>query len=529
MAQTSWSVENGRLWVSRDGGTKQLFLIKGVCYNPTPAGKGVLKNPLGRENDVATSAIFWPRDLPLLRSMGANAIRVYDMQNGDGTALILDQDPFFVEAWNGGNDPIYTLLSIWIPPETFGADNIDTLVNRYKTAALKHKDAPALLGFSVGAEFNAKFDNGDDNAVRAANPAKYWSNFKRLVDELRTALGTTKIITSGIIENYDFVRDAIQKDIQLDLWGVDLYKTATSFEAAWQSYDAAVTTAYTELKRPAEAPRPPLLVGEFGVPVSCRDGSVVKELPEGTGAKTMGAVTSYLSTAWSTIRNHGIGGFVFEWTDEWWKQDSGGCGGTLTSDSPGDGTQRCTPSAHDGAAALMENKYFPDGGGYLDEEWFGLNAIIPAASGLDQLRPRAAYDFLKNTLWKESQPTAGTTALDVPANSRIHINGFTNSATWEQKITVQVPGHDATSWTGSGYQANHCVGRRTIPALPQRQLLTISMEFSRGGNFEPLNIVWRNFMLPGLEGYVVGGEDPGHAGGTAAWNTVLFIYWARGY
>src|SRR5665213_3436213 len=80
----------------KNGAAAGAFFIKGVDYSPTPICSGPLETSLSNDNRV-----IWSRDLPALRKLGVNAIKVY---NAHPTA---DMSEFLNAAYNGGDHPIY--------------------------------------------------------------------------------------------------------------------------------------------------------------------------------------------------------------------------------------------------------------------------------------------------------------------------------------------------------------------------------------------------------------------------------------
>jgi hypothetical protein len=130
----------------------------------------------------------------------------------------------------------------------------------------------------------------------------------------------------------------------------------------------------------------PLILTEFGCPASTRDaqGNVV-QLPNNAQAQAawIQGNLEQMQANYESVQGFCGGGFLFEWTDEWWK------GGGI-------------PYEHDGSPAKAA---FP--GGYWDEEWFGINAIEvnnrspqdPWNPGCpnpaDILIPRAAVEVVK--------------------------------------------------------------------------------------------------------------------------------------
>lgn len=495
---TTWTVD-GRLCLQRGNGHRAGFLIKGVCYQPTPIGSGELKAPLGIE-----SRKYWERDLPLLRAMRANAIRVYNMEGTDHTQ-------FLDAAWNDGIDPIYVILGSPIHPGSF-ANPVDALVARYSSLASTYGTHPAVLGFSIGAEFNTDVDY----PVAANLDAEYWNRFKAIVNAVRQHVGHTKIITTGLIERWnEFFAHAFTKGVDVDLWGIDLYKTNASFHQAWDSYD--------DLN-----PGKPMLVGEFGVPASKHVGTLVTELPAPTGdetARTTRALTSYMETVWRKIEQKHVGGFIFEWTDEWWKQQGVRCNSSLHSDSAGDtSATRCGTSTHDGSTDAAD--YF-EPGAFWDEEWFGINAIAPGDP--NELIPRVTYDLFLN-LWNVT--TMDNITVELPANSRIFVTGMINTSGWRQQITVEPAGHAALVWNGGDGPEflNHVIGQVVLPRFATASQMTVRLAHDSGSGMRGSTIRRASFTLPGLDGYVIGGQDSGgRPTGPAFWNTVVLIYWAKNY
>eukprot|EP00966_Prymnesium_polylepis_P306537 7083399-Prymnesium_polylepis.1 len=67
-------------------------LLKGVCYSPVPINESVYFEPYG---DYFTTdfSFIWLRDLPLIRAMGANMLRVY------GWRMDNDHSDFMVRLW----------------------------------------------------------------------------------------------------------------------------------------------------------------------------------------------------------------------------------------------------------------------------------------------------------------------------------------------------------------------------------------------------------------------------------------------
>jgi hypothetical protein len=388
-----WRARDGRIW-QRHGDAERPFLIKGVCYSPTPIGmtNGQFGDPLGAANETV-----WKRDLQKLREMGANAIHVYDMDTVNLTA-----GAFLDAAWNDGANPVYALLSLTISSGTFASGaGTREVIRRYATLAREYGKYPAVLGFALGNEFN---DPADD-ALRHQDEAQYWTNFNALVCAVRAIVGDTKIITTSLIDPlgdepaHDFLQRAVEHEVSIDAWGINLYRRWEEFSAVWDFYQRH------------EASRP-LLVTEFGVPASSdhANGTV-----EEAGSEAMVDACDYMARVWNAIQARQCGGFIFEWSDEWWKQDDAvNANKERTCVAPAGDSSACMPNRHDRSMERAAYAESPDRRPvvFLDQEWFGLNAV--SAGTPNALAPRRTYEMFK-AVWPEvvvlMYPSGGDRAL----------------------------------------------------------------------------------------------------------------------
>ncbi|HEX3550357.1 MAG TPA: hypothetical protein VHT53_08280 [Candidatus Elarobacter sp.] len=128
----------------------------------------------------------------------------------------------------------------------------------------------------------------------------------------------------------------------------------------------------------------------------------------------------------------------------------------------------------------------------------------------------------------------GSITIPVPANTTVGIVGITNSGGWSQQITVAPSWTGGATWTGTGNQANQIIGTMNLPPYTGSgpdATIQISMAYNEGGGFVPSAVETDSFDLPGLDGYVVGGQDGGgrKPDEPAYHNTVAFVYFSPTY
>jgi hypothetical protein len=127
----------------------------------------------------------------------------------------------------------------------------------------------------------------------------------------------------------------------------------------------------------------------------------------------------------------------------------------------------------------------------------------------------------------------GSVTIPVPENTHVSVVGITNSGSWAQRISVTPSWGGGVLWTGKGAQTNDVVGSTTFPPFSGRPdaTITVTMAYDPGSGFQPSAVETDGFNLPGLDGYVVGGQDGGgrRPNEPAYHNTVAFVYFSPTY
>ena len=355
--------------------------IRGMDYGSAAIGQGSNESPL-----AANSTAIWQRDLPLIRAMGANAIRVYNSQPPGfdaGTGTMVD---FLNAAWNGGSQPVYVVFTIFFTGDKMlNSGAVQALSQQYYALAKFYAAYPAVLGITISNEIG-----GDTNL---ANPA-WWSGVNTLATSTKQGFrdggDAGKLVMMAEADgNIGAVLAGEQNKVALDAWGVNVYRGRT------------LTNLVSQLQA---ATTKPVLLTEWGVPAtyhpssnavytinsggtaSCTYPNPLSSDPNDVAEPTSYAnYTDYVANgeklAYASYKSDGVisGGFYFEWQDEWWKANANASQHTAQLDG--------------NRLAVKNGNY---AGCFNDEAWFGLNSLSPG-SPLNGLTPRPTLSILQQT------------------------------------------------------------------------------------------------------------------------------------
>nr|PZN23383.1 MAG: hypothetical protein DIU78_14020 [Pseudomonadota bacterium] len=308
------AIEGRRLLV--DG---KPFHIRGVCWNPVPRG--------GVHPDDLDYAAFAPTDIPLMKGAHVNAVRTYEP--------LLDRS-VLDRLHEAG---IFVLNSVYV----WGGAPTSVVTERVNAV----KDHPAILMWVLGNEWNYNglyVDLSHADALARLNEA---AALVRAADPDRPIASVYgELPTTATIEAMP----------EIDIWGINAYR-GISFGNLFQDFAARSDK--------------PMFLAEYGADAYNASPGVSAYDPE-SQAMAVRALTRELVEASAAANASGvtIGGTLFEWADEWWKDGSG------------------SPNMHDVGGIA------PGGGPYPDqtfnEEWWGVVDI--------DRNPRPAYDALREEL-----------------------------------------------------------------------------------------------------------------------------------
>lgn len=304
------TVDAGRLCV--DG---RAFHIRGVNWNPIPKG--------GAHPQDLDYAGFADQDIALMASAGVNAVRTYEPLTD---TTVLDK----LEAAG-----IYVLDSVYV----YGADDPNVVLDRI--AGIQNHGA--ILMWVLGNEWNYNglyVDQSHEESMSRINQA---AALLQANDETHPVASIYGELPSA--ETIDAMPD-------IDVWGINSYR-GLSFGDLFSGWSPLSDK--------------PMFLGEYGA--DAYNANIDAYDPE-SQAEAVDALTREIAEQSLAAGGDGpsIGGLVFEWADEWWKDGEG------------------SPDVQDVGGIA------PGGGPYPDqtfnEEWWGLVDI--------DRNPRPAYDALAN-------------------------------------------------------------------------------------------------------------------------------------
>ncbi|MBT8105517.1 MAG: hypothetical protein HKP05_07740 [Woeseiaceae bacterium] len=351
----------------------QDFYAKGVVWSYSPRGQNYSYNLWGEPDDHIRDVLDY--DMGLLKAANVNSIRSFAMIPPKWVTYIYKEHGimFVVNPLMGRYG--YNIGGKWVPftdysdpltRATLKADMLE-IVNRYK-------DTPGVLMFAFGNESNYglswssfEIENLPEGEQNTAKARYLYSLFNEVIkDGKAIAPHVPFTIVNGDVQYIDLIAELMP---DLDILGSNVYR-GPSFTTLWKEVDEKLDL--------------PVMFFEFG-----SDAFNAREFREDQVSQAR-----LLKDQWQEMYNkawgngeegNSIGGYVFEWRDEWWKY-----------------LQEENLDTQDNNASWSNQAYLFDwaeGKNNMNEEWFGIAALgTPNSDGVYTARPRMAYDVLKD-IW----------------------------------------------------------------------------------------------------------------------------------
>lgn len=319
------------------------FIMKGVCYNPVRKG-GTHPSGLITQNPTAGDLAIIERDFQMMHEAGVNTIRTYE-------PLI---DPRILDLLTKYQlHTIVPVMNSYLAP-----------FQKVTSTIIRLRNHPSTLIWEIGNEWNTNFfysKNADPERPEGLgfhesfNLVKHTSRYLKSLD---TTHPVSTVITRSALKS-ESIWPAFLHLKSIDIFGVNIYR-GLDFDHRLEQWASHMTK--------------PLYIGEFGA--DAFNTTINAEDDQSQEVATRSLVTELLNNLSAVNPNHVlVGGCIFEWNDEWWKDP------------------QTSPDIHS-THGVTE----PDEGPYADyvfnEEWWGLVDI--------DRHPRPAYHTLKELYLKNN-------------------------------------------------------------------------------------------------------------------------------
>lgn len=324
------------------------YFVKGVVWGAIPVGSDYSYSLWNKSDEFIRNVL--EADMKLLTNAGFNAIRVFTQIPPAWIEYIYDHF--------GIRTVVFDMMDTYANPEPdFGSKVVkDRLLRSVRDMAITYKKTRGLLFYALGNEQNYHVKNN-------SNLVNMYKLYEKCVREIRNIdRNHPTVIVNGDTKNITMVRDLVPG---LELFGANVYRGATG------------GSVYAEVKISLKKP---FVFTEFG----CDSfNSYTKREDQARQAE-------YITSQWKELylntygkgKGNCLGGFVFQWRDEWWKSEN--------------------PLVHDKTANWQNPAYAYDSkaGNNMNEEWFGICSLSPKVNskGFHQSLPKRAYRSLSKIL-----------------------------------------------------------------------------------------------------------------------------------
>ena len=365
--------------------------VKGVVWGYSPRGENYNYNLWGKSDEFIKKVL--DHDFTLMQKASINSIRAFSTIPPRWVTYIYEEYGIMTAInplmgrYGANIDGIWKPVTDYSDPRTR-----EVLKAEVIELVKKYKSTPGLLMYALGNESNyglewsASFEieNLPEGEQHKEKARYLYSLYNEIISEGKK-IDSNHLFTivNGDIQYIDMIKEYVT---ELDLLGVNAYR-GISFEtptaSLWKDVDKKLDL--------------PVLFFEFGA-----DAFNSKNFAEDQGAQA-----SFLRGQWQEMYNkssgngqegNSVGGFVFEWRDEWWKYK-----------------QVEFLDVHDTNASWANGGYTYDhveGQNNMNEEWWGIMRLGPMnAQGIYVAEPRAAY-YVLGDIWSIDPYKQKTAAIN---------------------------------------------------------------------------------------------------------------------
>jgi len=304
--------KNPTITVEQDAGGALLrvdgkpFMVKGVVWGYGPIGTNYAYSLWKQPPSLIRRVLG--QQMPLLKSAGFNAIRVFDLPPPEWIQYIYEKYGIFTTV----NDMLgrygVTKDGVWVAHVDYSDPEMRRfLLSELDKVIVRYKNTPGILMWLLGNENNyglswtgAGAENfpGEKDKLRAGYLYSLMSEAARLVKRRDTSRPVA--LVNGDLNYLDVIA---QNKAGFDVFGTNQYRGLRA------------KALYRDVQQKLGIP---VLFTEFGA--DCFN--------QRTGKEDQLDQARYLLSQWQEVyeQSHGkggvgnsLGGFIFEWTDTWWK------------------------------------------------------------------------------------------------------------------------------------------------------------------------------------------------------------------
>ena len=346
------------------------FMVLGMNWDYVPIGKNYAYSLWTQPDDVIEAALN--REMPLLKQMGVNALRQYAGIPPRWVRYIYQRYGIYTVLNHTVGRYGYTLDGVWIPAVDYSDPKLRAALKAEVAAMVEeYRGVPGLLVWLLGNENNYglswssfEIENLPQGERDHAKAKFLYSLYGEIIRETKARDPLHPVaIANGDLQYLDLIAEECKG---LDILGTNVYRGKSAGDLFQVVHDKLGL---------------PVMFTEFGA-----DAYDAKQMREDDVTQAR-----YLLAQWEEIyqqsagkgrAGNAIGGFIFQWSDGWWKFN-----------------QEKNLDVHDTNASWANGGYkedFVEGQNNMNEEWWGICAKgQPDERGLFEEYPRTAYYVLQ--------------------------------------------------------------------------------------------------------------------------------------
>ncbi len=371
---TTYKDENG--WKLQVNGSD--FYVKGVVWGYTPRNENFNYNLWGHSDEFIKKVLDY--DFGLMKAAGINAIRTFAKMPPEWITYVYREHGIMTVINDHDLMGRHGLMvgGRWVPTTDY-SDELTraTLKKNALEMVEKYKNTPGVLMFAFGNENNYGLEWSSAEIENLPEGEQHKEKAKYLYSLFNEVMAAGKridknhpfTIVNGDLQYIDLIAEYCT---DMDLLGTNMYRGKT-FTNAWQEVKAKLDL--------------PIVFMEFGSDAFNARENREDQLAQATFLKSQW-LEMYNKSYGNGEEGNSIGGFVFEWRDEWWKYNV---------------EDQEDMDVHDNNASWASGGYTSDyveGKNNMNEEWWGITRLgTPNTDGVYEAIPRMAYDVLKE-IWK---------------------------------------------------------------------------------------------------------------------------------